>query len=123
VLSTAGHAMLYWLLRWWWAPLLANLVAQSVVTLANTEANRRLTWRDSRTGLVRAHLGATALFVVGYLMTMGSVYGFRQVVDHTSTFSEAVVLAVACVCVTALRFVVLRSAVFTRRAGRRRGRV
>jgi putative flippase GtrA len=123
VISTAGHALLYWLLRWWWAPLLANLVAQSVVTLANTEANRRLTWRDSRTGLVRAHLGAAALFVVGYLMTVGSVYGFRQVVDHTSAFSEAVVLAVACVCVTALRFVVLRSAVFARRAGRRRGRV
>lgn len=115
VASTAGHALLYWLLRLWWAPLLANLVAQVVVTVLNTEANRRLTWRSSLTGPFRAHVGAGLIFVVGYLVTVGSVYGYRQLADTPSTPVEAVVLAVACVLVTVLRFTVLRLAVFTRR--------
>ncbi|GAA3289529.1 hypothetical protein GCM10020295_01600 [Streptomyces cinereospinus] len=58
IVSTLGQAVLYWLLRTWWSPAVANLASLLVLTVFNTEANRRLTFRWSRTGVRRAHLGA-----------------------------------------------------------------
>lgn len=113
--STLGHALLYWLLRGWWSPLVANLAAQTVVTLLNTEANRRLTFRGSPAGPVRAHLGAGALFVFCYVVTAGAVLGFRHLAGDPSYAAEAVVLATASVLVTVVRFVTLKLAVFGRR--------
>ncbi|MFF5147919.1 glycosyltransferase [Streptomyces sp. NPDC013157] len=112
IVSTLGQALLYWLLRGWWPPALANLVSLLVLTVVNTEANRRLTFRRSQTGIGRAHLGAGALFVVGYLVTSGAVLLFRESRPHASAAAETLVLMAASVVVTALRFLVLRLAVF-----------
>ncbi|MDX3383220.1 bifunctional glycosyltransferase family 2/GtrA family protein [Streptomyces niveiscabiei] len=117
VASTAGQALLYWLLRGWWPPAAANFVSLLVLTLLNTEANRRLTFRHSTAGAGRAHLGAGVLFVVGYLATSGAVLLFRDASPDASTGAEALVLAVASVLVTGVRFLVLRLAVFRRTAG------
>ncbi|WP_214322777.1 bifunctional glycosyltransferase family 2/GtrA family protein [Nonomuraea sediminis] len=114
VLSTAGQALLYWLLRAWWPPVLANLVSLIVLTVLNTEANRRLTFRWSGTGAGRAHLGAGALFVIGYVVTSAAVLLFRQVQPEASAAAETLVLTASAVLVTAVRFVVLRLAVFRR---------
>ncbi|WP_344262073.1 glycosyltransferase [Streptomyces sodiiphilus] len=114
IASTAGHALLYWLLRSWWSPALANLVTMVVLTVANTEANRRWTFRGSRAGPVRAHLGAGMLFVLGYLMTLGAVLAYRAAEPGASAAAESLVLAGAAVLVTAVRFTVLRTAVFGR---------
>jgi putative flippase GtrA len=117
VASTVGHALLYWWLRTWWPPVLANLVTMVVLTMANTEANRRLTFRGSTAGPVRAHIGAGLLFVLGYLVTVGAVLGYRMVEPDASAGAESLVLACAAVLVTVARgvwlperFVFFRSA-------------
>ncbi|MEV4355000.1 bifunctional glycosyltransferase family 2/GtrA family protein [Nonomuraea sp. NPDC004186] len=114
VLSTAGQALLYWLLRSWWPPVIANLVSLLVLTVLNTEANRRLTFRWSGTGAGRAHLGAGALFLLGYVVTSAAVLLFRQVQPDASAAAETLVLTASSVLVTAVRFVTLRLAVFRR---------
>ncbi|CAL9597538.1 hypothetical protein SUDANB58_05366 [Streptomyces sp. enrichment culture] len=119
VLSTAGQALLYWLLRGWWPPAAANLVSLLVLTVLNTEANRRLTFRHTAAPPLRAHLGAGALFLLGYLLTSGAVLWFRHAAPGASPAAETAVLAAASVAVTVVRFAVLRLAVF-RRPGRRR---
>ncbi|MGW2835531.1 glycosyltransferase [Streptomyces sp. NPDC001286] len=118
IASTAGQALLYWLLRGWWQPAAANFVSLLVLTLLNTEANRRLTFRYAAEGVGagRAHLGAGALFVVGYIFTSAAVLLFREAVPDASAAAETLVLAASSVLVTALRFLVLRLAVFRRRA-------
>ncbi|MFG2682185.1 GtrA family protein [Streptomyces sp. NPDC048392] len=120
VVSTAGQALLYWGMRVWWPPAVANLVSLLVLTVLNTEANRRLTFRHAATGPGRAHLGAGGLFLLGYLVTSGAVLWFRRQHPDTSPAAETAVLAVTSVAVTVVRFVVLRMAVF-RVPGHRRG--
>lgn len=112
VFSTVGQALLYWLLRDWWPPALANLGSLLVLTVLNTEANRRLSFRSSRTGARRAHLGAGGLFVLGYVTTSAAVLLYRALDPTGTAATESVLLAVTSALVTAIRFVVLRSAVF-----------
>ncbi|MET8905793.1 GtrA family protein [Streptomyces sp. NPDC004538] len=118
VVSTAGQAALYWALRLWWPPAAANLVSLLVLTVLNTEANRRLTFRHADAGPVRAHLGAGGLFLLGYLVTSGAVLWFRQEQPDASPAAETAVLAATSVAVTVVRFLVLRIAVFRGRARR-----
>lgn len=47
VASTVAQALLYWVLRHWSPPVLANFASLLVVTVLNTEADRRLTFRRS----------------------------------------------------------------------------
>lgn len=115
ITSTIGQALLYWLLRGWWQPAAANLVSLLILTVLNTEANRRLTFRQAATRPARAHLGAGALFVLGYLVTSGAVLWFKHTDPGTSAAAETAVLAAASVAVTAVRFAVLRLAVFRRK--------
>ncbi|MFF3500270.1 glycosyltransferase [Streptomyces sp. NPDC003247] len=112
IASTLGQALLYWLLRGWWPPAAANLVSLLVLTVLNTEANRRLTFRHSDAPPGRAHLGAGGLFVLGYLVTSGAVLWFTHAVPGASPAAETAVLAATSVLVTVVRFAVLRLAVF-----------
>ncbi|MFF4117371.1 glycosyltransferase [Streptomyces sp. NPDC001714] len=112
IASTVGQALLYALLRSWWSPALANLFSLLVLTLLNTEANRRLTFRHTTARAGRAHLGAGLLFVLGYLVTSLAVVLFKQAEPAASTAAETLVLTAASLVVTAVRFVVLRTAVF-----------
>lgn len=119
VASTAGQALLYWLLRGWWPPAIANLVSLLVLTGLNTEANRRLTFRHTDARPARAHMGAGALFVLGYLVTSGAVLWFKHASPGASPAAETAVLTAASIFVTAVRFLVLRSAVFRSTRGNR----
>ncbi|WP_238697532.1 GtrA family protein [Streptomyces sp. E2N166] len=120
IVSTVGQALLYWVLRLWWPPAAANLVSLLVLTVLNTEANRRLTFRHTAAGAVRAHLGAGGLFVLGYLVTSGAVLWFGHAEPGASPAAETGVLAATSVAVTVVRFVVLRLAVFRGSTRRRR---
>ena len=113
--STVGQALLYRLLRPAMSVPWAVLVSLIVMTVLNTEANRRLTFRGSGVGAGRAHLGAGALFCLGYAVTSLAVLLLQRLVPDASHAAEAVVLAAASVLVTAVRFLVLRTAVFRRR--------
>lgn len=115
IASTIGQALLYWLLRGWWQPAAANLVSLLILTVLNTEANRRLTFRQAETRPARAHLGAGAVFVLGYLVTSGAVLWFKHTDPGASAAAETAVLAAASVAVTVVRFAVLRLAVFRRK--------
>ncbi|MFE8947415.1 hypothetical protein [Streptomyces sp. NPDC007856] len=53
VASTMAQATPYWVLRQWSSPTLANFTSLLVVTLLNTEANRRLTFHGSRVRVLR----------------------------------------------------------------------
>jgi putative flippase GtrA len=112
--STVGQALLYWLLRFWWPPAAATFVSLVVMTVLNTEASRRLTFRAAATPVRRAHLGAGLLFLVGYLVTSGAVLAFRALEPAASVAAETVVLVISSLVVTAVRFVVLRTVVFRR---------
>ncbi|MEV8128109.1 GtrA family protein [Streptomyces sp. NPDC085944] len=94
------------------APAVANLVSLLVLTVLNTEANRRLTFRHAATKPARAHLGAGGLFLLGYLVTSGAVLWFTHRRPDASPAAETVVLATTSVAVTVVRFAVLRLAVF-----------
>ncbi|MEV3907376.1 bifunctional glycosyltransferase family 2/GtrA family protein [Streptomyces canus] len=120
VVSTVGQALLYWLLRGWWSPAVANLISLFGLTVLNTEANRRLTFRHSITRPTRAHLGAGGLFVLGYLVTSGAVLWFTSLDPGASPAAETAVLATASVAVTCVRFAVLRLAVFAAPRSRNR---
>ncbi|MFF7964796.1 GtrA family protein [Streptomyces sp. NPDC007903] len=115
VASTAGQALLYWSLRHGASPPVANLASLAVVTVLNTEANRRLTFRGSPAGVLRAHLAAGALFVLAYLVTTGAVLLFRHLRPHASPAAETWVLVVGLALVTVLRFTLLRLVVFGHR--------
>ncbi|MCX4420288.1 GtrA family protein [Streptomyces mirabilis] len=115
VASTAGQALLYWVLRHWSTPLMANFVSLLAVTVLNTEANRRLTFRDSPVRAAQAHLAAGALFVLAYLVTTGTVLLFRHYQPTASPAAEILVLVPSFALVTVLRFTLLRLIVFGRR--------
>jgi putative flippase GtrA len=112
VASTAGQALLYWLLRPWAAPPVANLASLLAVTVLNTEANRRLTFRGSPVRALRAHLAAGGLFVVAYLVTTGTVLLFRHYRPTASPAAEALVLVTSFALMTVVRFSLLRLVVF-----------
>lgn len=115
VASTVAQALLYWVLRHWAPPILANFASLLVVTVLNTEANRRLTFRGSAVGVFRAHLAAGGLFALAYLVTSSAVLLFRHYRPSTSPAAETLVLVPSFALVTMVRFTVLRMVVFSRR--------
>jgi putative flippase GtrA len=113
VASTVAYLLLYALLRIGIGPQWANLIALLVTAVANTAANRRLTfgvrgsgraWRHQAQGLV--------VFAVGLGLTSGSL----AVLDaFSSTPPKAVELAVliaANLVATGVRFLMMRIWVF-----------
>ncbi|MGN5380756.1 GtrA family protein [Streptomyces lasalocidi] len=115
VASTVAQALLYWVLRHWSPPILANFASLLVVTVLNTEANRRFTFRRSPLRALRAHLAAGGLFVLAYLVTSSAVLLFRHYRPTASPEAETLVLAPSFALVTVVRFTVLRMVVFRRR--------
>lgn len=110
LVSTVLTSVLYAVLRTWWPPLLANLVALIATTLWNTEANRRFTFQSGSSG--RVHLQGLVVFALYYLVTSGALLGLHAWRADPSRWLEVLVLVVSSVLGTALRFVLLRSWVF-----------
>ncbi len=108
VASTLAYFVLYLLLR----PLgaqAANLVALLVTAVANTAANRRLTFGISgREGALKHHLGGLAAFGVALGLTSGSLWLLDTVWPGAGRLVEVAVLVVANAAATLMRFVALR---------------
>jgi putative flippase GtrA len=115
LLCTAATVGLYTLLRGFAPPLLANLLALTVTTLLNTEANRRLTFPGSGTPTGRAHAAGLLVFVGYYTFTSGALLLVDALVPGAGRGLEAAVLVVASAVGTAARFVLLRRWVFPAR--------
>lgn len=108
VASTLAYFVLYLLLRPVGAQA-ANLVALLITAVANTAANRRLTFGISgREGAIKHHLGGLAAFGVALGLTSGSLWLLDTFWPGAGRLVEVSVLVVANAAATLLRFVALR---------------
>jgi putative flippase GtrA len=119
LLSTLATVALYALGREWWSPLEANLVALTVTTVFNTEANRRFTFIGAGRSLVRVHTQAALVFVGYYALTSLTLLAVSSLVAQPSRALEVGVLLGASVLGTVGRFLLLRGWVFAARPHRK----
>ncbi len=122
-LSTLAYALLYLVLRAPLAPGGANAVALGLTAVANTAANRRLTFSvRGRAGLLRQH----ALGAVVYAITLGLTTAAMAVLHgldaHPARGLEVAVLTAASAGATVTRYIALRTWVFAARAAGRPAR-
>ncbi len=113
IASTAAHALLFVLLREWLHAQWANALALMITAVANTAANRRLTFgiRD-REGLLRHHAQGLAVFAFGLGLTALALGALDATVSDPSRSIELIALVVANLVTTITRFVALRAWVF-----------
>ncbi|MGY1839013.1 MULTISPECIES: glycosyltransferase [unclassified Modestobacter] len=117
VLSTLAYLVLFVLLREVVAAQPANLVALLLTAVANTAANRRLTFGiRGAPGATRAHLQGLVVFGLGLALTSGTLAALHAVTPTPSRRIELLLLVGANALATLLRFLLLRGWVF--RAGR-----
>jgi putative flippase GtrA len=114
VASTAAYALLYLVLRPLTGPFAANALALLLTAIANTAANRRLTFGVTGTsGVIGDHAVGLLAFAAGLALTSGALAGLHAISDPARS-AELVVLMTANALATLLRFGVLKLA-FSRR--------
>jgi putative flippase GtrA len=118
VASTLAHALLFLALRGALGPGAANALALALTAVANTAANRRLTFGvRGRDEIVRHHLKGLTVFALGLALTTGAL-GLLHAIDPAPARAvELTVLVGANLCATVLRYLAMRTWVFAR--GRR----
>ncbi|MFF4258778.1 glycosyltransferase [Streptomyces sp. NPDC001663] len=117
--STIGYVLLYALLRPAAGPQPANALALLTCALANTAANRRLTFGlRGRGGALRHQAKGLLVFVVGLALTSGSLAALHHLAPGAARSTEVGVLVAANLAATLVRFLLLRAWVFP---NRRRG--
>ncbi|MBM7807638.1 putative flippase GtrA [Geodermatophilus bullaregiensis] len=115
VVSTVAHLVLFVLLRGVAAAQVANLVALLVTAVANTAANRRVTFGIRGTdGAGRDHLRGLAVLALTLTLTSGSLGLLHAVVAAPSRAAELTLLVAANAAAVLLRFLLLRGWVFRR---------
>ena len=117
--STLGYVLLYAVLRPAAGPQAANALALLVCAVANTAANRRLTFGlHGRGGALRHQAKGLLVFAVGLALTSGSLAALHHLAPGPARSTEIGVLVAANLAATLLRFLLLRAWVFpTRRRG------
>ncbi|MER6347326.1 bifunctional glycosyltransferase family 2/GtrA family protein [Streptomyces sp. NPDC001595] len=116
VASTLFHLLLYSALRPVAGAQAANALALLAGTLANTAANRRLTFGiRGRSGAVRHHLKGLTTFLFGLALTSGSLALLHHLAPTHGRRVELAVLIAANLAATLLRFLLLRAWVFPAR--------
>jgi putative flippase GtrA len=112
--STLAYLLLFLMLRSPLGAQPANLIALLITAVANTSANRRLTFgRTGRTGL-RTHSQGLAVFALGLALTSAALAGLQLLVTNPGRYLELAVLLGASAAATALRFVLFRRWIFAR---------
>ena len=112
-LSTVAYLLLYVALRHGMSAQLANATALLATAIANTGANRRLTFGvTGRNGLLRHHLQGLGVFAAALALTSVSLAVLHALSAAPSRLTELVVLVTANLGATVLRFVLLRGWVF-----------
>jgi putative flippase GtrA len=119
VASTITYAVLYVLLRGAVGTFEANALALALTAVGNTAANRRFTFGfRGRPGAVRHQLQGLLVLVCGLAVTSGAIGLMRALGGDHHPLREVVVLTVANLFVTVMRFVSMRSWIFRRRPTR-----
>jgi putative flippase GtrA len=118
VASTLAYAALYLVLRGALGPAGANALALAVTAVANTAANRRLTFRvRGRAGLLRQHALGAVVYVLTLGLTTGALGVLHGLDSAPSRPLEVSVLVVSGALATVTRYVALRTWVFARARG------
>lgn len=109
LVSTLAYALIYAALRETASAQVANMVALAITTLANTQANRRLTFGiRGRTALVADHLGGLAALGVALAISTASIRLLQLTVNTPGIGLELVALGFGNAIATIARFVLLR---------------
>ncbi|HEY2320053.1 MAG TPA: glycosyltransferase [Solirubrobacteraceae bacterium] len=115
VASTIAYAILYLLLRGSLGADGANALALAVTAVANTQANRRFTFRiRGRAGLLRQHAAGSVVYLIALGLTAGALDVLNGLDPHPARLLEVAVLVAATTVATVTRYVALRSWVFAR---------
>ena len=110
IASTIAYVLLYLLLRGVMSAQAANAASLLVTAVANTAANRRLTFGISgRLHAARHQVKGLIAFGIGLVLTSGALAALPA---HTSRGLEVSVLVVANLVATVIRFVLYRTWVF-----------
>ncbi|MES9520063.1 glycosyltransferase [Streptomyces capoamus] len=113
VLSTLFYLLLYSAARQFAGPQPANALALLVSAMANTAANRRLTFGvRGRGGAVRHQAQGLVVFGIGLALTSGSLAALGAAGGDPAHSTELAVLIAANLAATVLRFLLLRAWVF-----------
>ncbi|MFE1266458.1 glycosyltransferase [Streptomyces sp. NPDC058757] len=116
VLSTLFYLALYSLFRLGAGAQLANAAALLVSAVANTAANRRLTFGvRGRDRAVRHQAQGLVVFAIGLALTSGSLAALGAATGDPAHSTELAVLVVANLAATVLRFLLFRLWVFPER--------
>jgi putative flippase GtrA len=113
VLSTIAYLVLFVLLRGAFPAQAANLGALLLTAVANTAANRRITFGiRGPAGAGRAQAQGLAVFVLGLALTSGALAVLHAVSPTPAHSVELLLLVAANALATLLRFVLFRGWVF-----------
>jgi glycosyltransferase involved in cell wall biosynthesis len=116
VASTLAYALLFVALRGPLGAGGANALALALTAVANTAANRRLTFGvRGRTGLARQHLLGGVVFVLTLSLTTAALDVLHRLSATPPRALELAVLIAASTVATVTRYVALRTWVFARR--------
>ncbi|MEW2045654.1 glycosyltransferase [Streptomyces sp. NPDC005476] len=115
-LSTLFYLLLYTVFRQFGGSQVANALALLVSAVANTAANRRLTFGvRGRGGAVKHQAQGLAVFGIGLALTSGSLVALNTATSSPAHSTELAVLVAANLAATVLRFLLFRVWVFSDR--------
>ncbi|MFE0477304.1 glycosyltransferase [Streptomyces sp. NPDC058947] len=118
--STLFYLLLYTAFRPALGAQAANALALLAGAVANTAANRRLTFGiRGRGGALRHHLKGLAAFLIGLSLTSGSLAALHHGAPDAGHLVELATLIAANLAATLLRFLLFRAWVFPARSARR----
>jgi putative flippase GtrA len=115
VASTVAYLLLFLLLRGIMSAQAANLVSLGVTAVANTAANRRLTFGISgRSNAARHQVKGLIAFGIGLALTSGALAVLHSGTARPGRIAEVSVLIAANLAATVIRFLLYRHWVFGR---------
>ncbi len=121
VASTFAYAMLFLVLASPIGSASASAVALAITAVANTAANRRLTFGvRGRERLARQHLAGFIVFLIALALTNGALDVIHRLDAHAPRLLEATVLVVATLAATVTRYFALATWVFRTPPARKR---
>jgi glycosyltransferase involved in cell wall biosynthesis len=113
LVCTVAYAALYWMLRGFLTPALSNTLALVVTAVANTAANRRVTFGvRGANGLLRDHAGGLVAFAVALVLTNAAIGAMALIKPTPSLGVEIAILSFANAIATVVRFFLLRTLLF-----------
>ena len=115
VASTIAYLLLFLLLRGIMSAQAANLISLGATAVANTAANRRLTFGISgRSNAARHQVKGLIAFGIGLALTSGALAVLHSGPAHPGRLAEVSVLIAANLAATVIRFLLYRHWVFGR---------